>query len=70
MLRALQQAARPERLRPAGDRSILNGWFCGYMKGELTDYAIVILKEDVRSGSADCAPVFKEITEKMHDMGK
>ena len=25
---------------------------------------------DVRSGSADCAPVFKEITEKMHDMGK
>lgn len=53
-----------------GDRSILNGWFCGYMKGELTDYAIVILKEDVRSGSADCAPVFKEIIEKMHDMGK
>jgi len=40
------------------------------MKGELTDYAIVILKEDVRSGSADCAPVFKEIIEKMHDMGK
>ena len=50
-------------------RNILNGWFCGFYEGVNTDYAIVILKEDVRSGSYDCAPVFKEITMKMFNAG-
>lgn len=53
-----------------GDHNILNGWFCGFLKGAQTDYVCVILKEDVKSGSADCAPVFKEITEKLTEMGK
>lgn len=52
-----------------GDRSILNGWFCGFMEGKDTDHVIVILKEDVSSGSADCAPVFREITLKMTEAG-
>ena len=52
-----------------GDRSILNGWFCGFMVGKEQTYVIVILKEDVKSGSADCAPVFKEITGKMTEAG-
>ncbi len=52
-----------------GDRSVLNGWFCGYYEGEATDYTIVILKEDVTSGSADCAPIFKSLTEKLKDLG-
>lgn len=46
-----------------GERHILNGWFCGYAEIGENRYVIIILKEDVKSGSADCAPVFKSITE-------
>ena len=52
-----------------GDRSVLNGWFCGYYEGAATDYTIVILKEDVKSGSTDCAPIFKSFIEKIIDLG-
>lgn len=48
-----------------GDRHILNGWFCGFLEGVFTDYVIVILKEDVKSSSTDCAPIFKAITTEM-----
>lgn len=51
------------------DRSILNGWFCGFFEGKDTEYVIVVLKEDVKSGSYDCAPIFREITLKMHSLG-
>ena len=51
-----------------GDRSVLNGWFCGFYEGQ-RDYVIVVLKEDVRSGSSDCAPIFKNITEGMKSLG-
>ncbi len=47
-------------------RSILNGWFCGFYEGVTGKYVIVILKEDVKSGSADCAPIFKEIISQLH----
>ena len=50
-------------------RNILNGWFCGFYEGQNTDYVIVILKEDVRSGSYDCAPIFKEVTERLNGEG-
>ena len=50
-----------------GDRSILNGWFCGFYEGNET-YVIVIVKEDVRSSSTDCAPIFKEITKAMKNL--
>ena len=50
-------------------RSILNGWFCGFYEGKTENYVIVILKEDVKSGSADCAPVFKTITARMQKFG-
>lgn len=46
------------------DRSILNGWFCGFYEGN-SPYVITVLKEDVKSGSADCAPIFKSIIEEM-----
>ncbi len=49
-------------------RNILNGWFCGFYEGN-EDYVIVILKEDVKSGSTDCAPIFKEITQNMKNSG-
>ncbi|MBO5913003.1 MAG: hypothetical protein J6Q76_05990, partial [Clostridia bacterium] len=51
-----------------GDKSVLNGWFCGFYEGR-KDYVIVVLKEDVRSGSSDCAPIFKNITEGMKNLG-
>lgn len=50
-------------------RNILNGWFCGFYEGQNTNYVIVILKEDVRSGSYDCAPIFKEVTERLNGEG-
>ncbi len=49
-------------------RRILNGWFCGFYEGK-EDYVIVILKEDVKSGSSDCAPIFKTLTEGMQKFG-
>ena len=48
-----------------GDRSILNGWFCGFVECENTIYVVVILKEDVKSGSYDCAPIFKTVSEEI-----
>ena len=51
------------------DRRILNGWFCGFYEGKRSNYTIVVLKEDVKSGSADCAPIFKKITENMKISG-
>ena len=51
-----------------GNRSVLNGWFCGFYEGQ-RDYVIVIVKEDVKSGSTDCAPIFKTVTERMQRMG-
>lgn len=50
-----------------GDRNILNGWFCGFYEGN-EPYVIVIVKEDVKSGSTDCAPIFKEITKAMKNL--
>ncbi len=50
-------------------RSILNGWFCGFYEGKMTDYVIIIVKEDVKSGSVDCAPIFKNITENLANKG-
>ncbi len=49
-------------------RRVLNGWFCGFYEGK-KDYVIVILKEDVQSGSTDCAPVFKVLTEGLKRFG-
>lgn len=50
-------------------RNVLNGWFCGFYEGKRMDYVIVIVKEDVKSGSADCAPIFKNITENLLNLG-
>ena len=51
-----------------GNRSILNGWFCGFFEGK-NDYVITVVREDVTSGSNDCAPIFKTITEEMKILG-
>ena len=49
-------------------RSILNGWFCGFYEG-YQDYVIIVLKEDVKSASSDCAPIFKTIIHQMNIKG-
>ena len=40
-------------------------WFCGYFKVENASYTVVIFKDDGQSGATDCAPIFKEISEKI-----
>lgn len=44
---------------------ICHSWFVGYFPAERPRYAVAIMKEFGTSGSSDCAPVFKEIAEKV-----
>ncbi len=44
---------------------ITQSWFCGFFPYENPEYSIAILKEDGEGGSADCAPVFKYIAERI-----
>ncbi len=46
------------------DRPVTQSWFAGYYG----DYTVVVLKEDGRSGSADCAPVFKAICDAISEL--
>ncbi len=46
-------------------REILHTWFCGYFTYDGKTYTVVIFKEDGTSGSADCAPIFKTVTEEI-----
>lgn len=41
-------------------------WFCGYFSVKDTTYVAVILKENGTSGAADCAPIFKELSEQIY----
>lgn len=44
---------------------IYNAWFAGYFPADNPEYAVAILKEDGGEGAISCAPVFKEIAEKI-----
>ena len=46
-------------------REILNTWFAGVYPCDYPEYAIVVMKEDGISGSEDCAPIYREIVEKV-----
>ncbi len=46
---------------------IYNAWFAGYFPAESPKYAVVILKENGGEGAVSCAPVFKEISEKIYE---
>lgn len=46
-------------------REINHTWFCGYFTADDTTYTVVVFKDDGKSGSTDCAPVFKDISEKI-----
>lgn len=43
------------------DEEVLNTWFAGYLPADEPRWAIVVLAEEGKSGSENCAPVFKEI---------
>ena len=42
---------------------VCHSWFVGFFPAQTPKYAIAVMKEKGVSGSADCAPVFKEIAE-------
>jgi cell division protein FtsI/penicillin-binding protein 2 len=44
-------------------------WFAGFFPAWEPKYAVAIFKEDGRGGSADCAPVFKQISEELSGLG-
>lgn len=47
---------------------ITQSWFCGYFPYENPKYAVTVFKENGRGGSADCAPVFRYIAEKITEL--
>ena len=44
-------------------KEILRTWFAGYFPANNPEYIVVILNENGTSGTTDCVPVFKAITE-------
>lgn len=51
-----------------GEREINHTWFCGYFDYDNTTYTVVIFKEDGQSGAVDCAPIFKQIAERIVEL--
>ena len=48
-----------------GGKEICRTWFCGFFPAGNPHYVLVVLNEDGATGSADCAPVCKEICERL-----
>lgn len=46
-------------------KEICRTWFAGFFPSDNPHYIVVVLNEDGTSGQTDCAPVFKEICEKI-----
>lgn len=49
----------------ADGNEILHSWFAGYVSVGTENYVIVVFRENGTSGAADCAPVFKEIADRI-----
>ena len=47
------------------EEEILCTWFAGFFPFEEPRYTVVVFNENGKSSSTDCAPVFKEIAEKI-----
>ena len=44
-------------------KEVTHSWFVGLFPADNPKYVVVIMKENGKSGSADCAPIFKSIAE-------
>ena len=49
---------------------MVQGWFVGYFPYEEPKYAIAVLTENGKQGNISCAPIFKEIAERITDLYK
>ena len=49
-------------------KELLNTWFAGVYPYDRPKYAIVIMCENGKSGSEDCAPIFRQIVEKLKSL--
>lgn len=47
---------------------ICNTWFCGFFPADKPKYVVVILKQGGSSGAEDCAPIFKQIADKISEL--
>lgn len=47
---------------------VLNTWFAGFYPYEKPEYAIVVMRENGKSGAEDCCPVFRTIVENIDKM--
>lgn len=56
--------AETGRINEAGEE-IFCSWFAGFAEKNDKIYTIVVFKENGKSGSADCGPVFREIAERI-----
>ena len=50
------------------DKEYLNTWFAGVYPYDNPKYAIIVLCEDGKSGSEDCAPIYRYIVEKLNNL--
>lgn len=51
------------------EKSVLNGWYCGFVTTARASYVICIVREDVTSGATDCAPLFARLAEGIARVG-
>lgn len=49
-------------------KEVVQTWFAGFFPAEDPEYVIVVMMEDGSSPTTDCAPVFREIAEKILKM--
>lgn len=75
-------SAKPDTVTAAGktataqtgwssdDGVVDQAWFAGFFPAEDPQYTVVVLVEDGKSGSADCAPIFKEIADGITATGR
>ncbi len=51
-----------------GEEEIYNAWFAGYFPADNPKYAVAIIRENGGEGAISCAPVFKEIAERVSEI--
>ena len=64
--RVAGKTATAQTGRSKNGEEIYNAWFAGYFPADNPKYAVAILKENGGEGAVSCAPVFKEIAEKIN----